>query len=161
MRNPTDDGKRYLYLWEMQAVAQASYRTLGAIDISAAPSIAEAAFYDTGMRGPVMLYATARSVGRIMYDHLAMPWAYVGSDLQWTAPAGEVITAMKFMKHTGENLAERADSKYLFVATWNEAAAEGRVHVLQANVTSGELLSQPVASYGGFGRIKDMCYKVQ
>lgn len=161
MRDPVDNGNRYLYIWQMTSSLPAYYSQSGVLDISEAPSISDAEFFAFGSRGAVMLYAGGDKIGQVMYDDTTTPWSYLDSDEVWAAPAGEVITCMKFMKHPGVDLEVRADDRYLFVATWNAATSEGKVHVLETNVTSGELTDQPVATYSGFGRIKDMCYKVQ
>ena len=160
MRNLTDDGKRYLYIWQMTANITADFTQSGILDISGAPAITSAEHFAFSNRGPVMFYAGGDMIGQIEYNHLATPWSYSDSKQVWTAPMGEVITSMKFMKYPGVGLTARADDKYLLVATWNATTSEGKVHVLETNVSSGALVQQePVATYSGFGRIKDMCYK--
>ncbi len=159
MRDPADNGKRYIYIWNMSNQTSAGFTQSGVLDISNAPTITGAELFAYGSRGPVMFYAGGSKIGQIKYDPTGIPWSYTGSAEVWTAPAGEVITSMKFMKYAGVGLPEQAADKHLFVATWNEATSEGKVHVLKADVTNGALDDEPVATYTGFGKVKDMCYK--
>lgn len=152
-KNPSDDGKRYLYVLDLGNSA-AKY----AWDVSAYARIADAKLFAMGTRGQLMYYAAGNQVFQLKYD-LAAGQANGAVDAWPNIPAGEEITCMKLCPHPGRNVAENAKDKYLFVATYNNTTGKGKIYVLQANVTSGVLQQQPVAVYEDFGKIKDMAFK--
>ena len=158
-KNPVDNGERYIYSMCMygQVATAVDNTTLAVMDLTGAPEVADAELFAFALRGPVAYYAGTSTVYRILFNPEGVSTPTVQSG--WTAPNGETITSMKFIVHPGVGLSERADYKYLFVSTWN--GTEGKVYMLESNVSNGVLAAEPVAVFTGFGRIKDMCYKIR
>ena len=51
------------------------------------------------------------------------------------------------------------DSKLLLVATNDVETGEGRVYILEVNEHTGIVNKSTVKMFGGFGVIKDLCFK--
>ena len=131
-------------------------------DISSYTGIAQATAFACARRGPLAYYASGGTIYQIKYNYEAKTvesnaltaWNGLGN--------GESITVLKMCPHPGRNLPGGASvrDKYLFVGAYNESTQEGKVYVLGVNLeTDGSLVAEPVAVYGGFGRIKDFGFK--
>jgi hypothetical protein len=53
---------------------------------------------------------------------------------------------------------ENTRDRYLYVGTYN-AAGEGKLYIVQMNVTTGACVQEPVATFDQFGKIKDVAFK--
>lgn len=155
---PVDDGRRYIYVTSFSNSSVGSSVPVGIMDVSDAPEIASASAFAFGKRGPVAFYAAGNKIYQIRYTADGGV-ALQGVENVRTFGSGQTITCMKFMEHQGIELDERADDKYLFVATWDAAASAGRVYVLQVDVSNGTISAEPAAEYTGFGRVADMTFK--
>ncbi len=152
-KNPTDNGQRFLYVMDFGgSIARAL------IDISAYPGIAQTNLFAFGQRGQLLFYGVGNKLYRIPFD-FSTNTAQTPVDAWPNIPADEEITCMKMSPHPGRNLPENALDKYLMVATYNKTTGMGKVYMLQLNVTSGAVQSQPAAVYDGFGKIKDIAFK--
>ena len=129
-------------------------------DISGYTGISQATAFAFGRRAQLAYYAAGNAVYQIKYSYEGKT---VGESAvaAWSGlAAGETVTAMKLCPHPGRNVAADARDKYLFVGAYNESTKEGKVYVLEVNLeTDGSVKPQPVATYGGFGRIKDFGFK--
>ncbi|WEK37025.1 MAG: PKD-like family lipoprotein [Candidatus Pseudobacter hemicellulosilyticus] len=157
-RDP-DGAGRYLYVINFQAPASPD---VAAIDISSAPDIQDARFYAVGNLGPAAFYGTSSKVYNYQVNSAgnSITTPVVG----FTAPAGEEITCMKLFKGHGTfgvGAPTANDSKFMYVATWNEGQQQGKVYLLSANITSGELGATPLATWIVGGKVGDMSYKIQ
>lgn len=129
-----------------------------AVDISSAPDILDAKFYGVGNLGPCAFYGTEDKVYNFQIDYSdnSISTPTVG----FQATAGEEITCMKLFKGQGTfgvgAITGANESRLMYVATWN--GSEGKVYLLNVNVTSGEL-SAPVKSWTVGGKVLDMSYK--
>ncbi len=151
-RNPTDDGKRYPYVFLVNTSAATGYTTKCAMDISACPEIASAQYFATGERGPVLFYATGSEVYRMTYS---VDDATSDATEVWAPGAGETITRLKLFKNAGLNLASSASDKYLLIATHNQSTGKGKVYVIESDISSGVLGAEPAATYELDGRVAD------
>lgn len=152
-RNTEDDGKRFIYVMDLGA-STARY----VWDISSLPSIANAKSFTTGTRGQLMYYAAGNKVYQLKFD--LSTGTVGGAEDAWPfIPVGEEVTYLKLCPHPGRNVPENAKDKYLFIGTYNQSTGKGKVYVVQANVTSGALQTDPVAVFEDFGKVKDMAFK--
>jgi hypothetical protein len=131
-------------------------------DISAYTGIGQATAFAWGRRAPLAYYASGATVYQIKYNYEART-AEADALKAWDGlAAGETITALKLCPHPGRNLPDGGDTrdKYLFVGAYNESTREGKVYVLEVRYSiDGSIVGEPVAVYGGFGRIKDFGFK--
>lgn len=86
------------------------------------------------------------------------------SEKVWSAPTGEQITSVKFLKfyHTAVNavkLTSLGANQYIYVSTYNEMTKEGKVYNLKIDITNGTITPNTQREYTGFGKIVDMGYK--
>lgn len=156
-RNPVDDGSRYIYIASFANSSATASLPVGIMDITDAPEIEKAELFAFGKRGPVAFYAVGNKIYQIKYtldSGVALNDVVTAREF----PENETITCMKYMYYRGLDLDERADSKYLFVATWNATTSEGKVYALQTDVSNGTIAAT-VGEYGGFGKVKDMTFK--
>lgn len=132
---------------------------LAAVDISSAPEIFDAQFYAVGNLGPCAFYATSKTVYNFTIDYTEN---VISSPIAgFEVPVGEEITCLRLFKGHGRdsgvgNINTPYDSRFMYVATWN--GSEGKVYLLDVNVTSGEL-SAPVKFWTVGGKVLDMHYK--
>lgn len=160
-RNPTDDGKRWLYIIDFSAGAS-TFKSLALLDISACENIAKAESYALGTRGAVLFYAAENNVYQIKYDPLLAGDDVLGCVKAWPyIPADEKVTCIKLCPTSGINLPTGSNvlDKYLFVATYKESTKEGKIYMLEMNVSSGDLEREPAAVFTQFGKVKDMLFK--
>ncbi|MCA5006570.1 PKD-like family lipoprotein [Sphingobacterium bovistauri] len=82
----------------------------------------------------------------------------------WSAPNGEEITSVKFLKfyHTAVNMVKLTPlgvNQYIYISTYNQTTKEGKVYNLKIDITNGTITSNTQKEYSGFGKIVDMGYK--
>jgi hypothetical protein len=155
-KNVSGNG-RFLYVINTQTPLTPD---VAAIDISTAPNILNAQFYGVGNLGPAGFYATSSSVYyfTINYSGNSISTPTVG----FSAPAGEQITNMTLLKAHGTfgvGLPGANDSKFMFLATYNQTTKEGKVYLLNVNVTSGQIAPTPLKVWGGLGKVGAMFFK--
>lgn len=139
-----NDSKRYLYVMATQRPAQPD---VAMIDISDAPDIANAKFYAFGQGGPVAYYATDSNI-YLMQINAAGNTVVNPSAASFAVPAGETITALNLYNNTT-----------MWIATWNEAAQEGKLYMMSVTASSGVINPAPVQTYDQFGKIGAMEFK--
>ncbi|GGH07558.1 PKD-like family lipoprotein [Pedobacter zeae] len=129
------------------------------IDLTPMPDINSARFFETGTLGAMAIYATDKKIYSFTFsnnDNVAKD-----NRLGFTAPGNEVITKISLFKAVGSGYttATSKNNKILFVATWDEAAKNGKVYLLDVNPLSGAVAAAPLRTISGFGKIKDMILK--
>ena len=152
-KNPTDDGKRYLYVFTAHTASPGSYNVLAPLEITTCAEIQDATFFTFGERGPVAFYATDKRIYQLNYS-LTTAITPTSSNV-WSCDAAETITAVKLFKQAGLNLASSAQDKYLMVATYNTTTGKGKLYMLEADIASGVLKAEPTAVYDFNGKISD------
>ena len=150
-KNPQDDGSRYLYVFLADKSSGSEYTAVGAMDVTACAGMPEAISFATGERGPVLFYATESDVYRMTYD---VSEGTSGAEKVWTPDAGEKITRVELFKNAGLDLDNSALDKYLLVATYDESAGKGKIHVIESDISNG-ILSGEKAVYEFDGKIAD------
>lgn len=148
---------RYLYVINTQTPDRPD---IAAVNISAAPEIADARFYAVGNMGPAAFYATARALYNFQID-------FTGNTISapvkgFEVPSGEEITCMKLFKGQGTfgvNTLLTDDSKFIYIATWNQSAGQAKIYMLGVNITSGQINPIPLKSWTVGGKVKDMGFK--
>lgn len=131
----------------------------GKYDMSACPEIANISGVTAGYLGEILYYSANSSLYQFKYTQGA-------TEKLWTAPAGEMITNISLQKYYNSNRAAGALydpknlCKILYIATYNEATKIGTVYQMGVNETSGAILSGTEKKYTGFGKIKDMAWKM-
>lgn len=129
------------------------------IDLTGMPDINIAKQFETGNLGAMALYATDRKIYSFTFsnnDNIAKD-----NLLGFTAPGNELITKISLFKADGSGYsgATSKNNKLLFVATWDEAAKDGKVYILSLSQLSGAITSMPLRVLSGFGKISDMILK--
>ncbi len=133
------------------AFAQKKYNITSAPEISAIGAMASSS------TGAYILYGANNNVYAHRYQ--------IGqSEKVWSAPAGEKITSIRFLKfyHTAINtikLTPLGGNDYVYIATYDEASKTGKVYNLKIDRTNGLIQQSTQKVYEGFGKIKDMSYK--
>jgi len=133
------------------------------IDMAAMPNILDAKYFDISNLGPatspIGYYATDNQVYN--YNYSASNNSILYTRAGFTAPTGEVITAMKLFKDMGSGYttADTRTNRILFIATWNASTNNGKVYLIGVNATSGDMVTTPMKVVEGFGKIKDMTLK--
>jgi hypothetical protein len=154
-KNPVEDEKRYLYVMNLNTAAASPFAATAAYDISAWTDIANAGRFTFGTRGPVGFYATDSHVYRYTYDPndfsvqpiVQEAWPYI--------PTGETIAALQLTKYGS------SQDKYLLIATYNETSREGKIYMIEVDVTNGTCATTPTSTYTGFGKVAGMTFKPQ
>jgi hypothetical protein len=158
MRNEPDDGKRYIYPIDISQSSYSAYIAKPVLDISECTDIEKTSLYAFGVRGPVVFYAVNNRLYQINYNWDAA--TVTGSSAVWDFNSDEKITCLKMFVGEGVDLTEKIESKYLMVGTYNETTEEGKVYILEADIASGKLNATPVGEYNGFGKVKDIQFKM-
>lgn len=156
-KNPQDDGSRYLYVFLADKASGNEYAAKCAMDITACPGISDAVSFATGERGPVLFYATDEAVYRMTYS---VDEATSSAESVWTPAAGEKITRIELFKNAGLNLTDSALDKYLLIATYDETAGKGKIHVIESDISNGALNGEK-AVYEFNGEIADFDFIAQ
>ncbi len=131
-------------------------------DMSNCPEVTAINSVTTGYYGEVFYYSANNHLYQYKYS------AGNTTDLLWTAPAGETITKIALQKYNsninhavGTPFDPKNLCKILYVATYNEATKVGTVYQMEVNVTNGAIIAGTQKSYTGFGKIKDMAWKIK
>lgn len=113
------------------------------------PNIDENSIFAVGSRGGYCYYASGNQVYKYTYQSGACVEAL-------PAFGSETVTAMKVFRLSGHE----QDGRLLIVATYDEAAGNGKVYLLELDVLSGNINQAGLSNaYEGFGRVKDFKYK--
>jgi hypothetical protein len=160
-KNPVEDGKRYLYVMNLNTANTAAFAANAAFDISSWPGIANANLFTFSTRGPVGFYATAHHVYRYTYDSNDFTVQPTAQEAWPYIPANETITALQLVKHAGINVPESTLDRFLLIGTYNETSNEGKVYVVEIDVVNGTCVMTPTAVYTGFGKVASMAFKPQ
>ena len=81
----------------------------------------------------------------------------------WEAPDGETVTCVRLQKYQGTGLMVKVpvnDCEILYIATYNESTGNGTVYQLKVNPSSGAVDKSSQKEFSGFGKIKDMGWKM-
>lgn len=151
-KNPTDDGKRWLYVFLSDDSSPAAYPSKCAMDLSNCPDVASALSFATGERGPVVFYTTATKVYRMTYN---VDEGSASATDVWPSPAGETITRIELCKSAGQNMENSNLDKYLLIATYNKTSGKGKIYVMASDIASGVLESEPLTTLEFDGQIAD------
>lgn len=153
-----DKSKRWLYGINFADVSRPDklYR-----DVSNLPGIFNAKYFQFGTLASVGFYATDQGIFNFTYSTSSNS-VFAGSQL-FTAPTGEVITAMNLFLATGSGYTgtESKSNKLMFVSTWNAGAKNGKIYLLSVDPVTGVIGSTPLKTFDGFGKIAKMTLKVQ
>ena len=133
------------------AIAQKKY------NMSTLPQVSNISAMAASSTGAYILYGAENNLYTFRYQINEV-------ENVWSAPAGEKITCVKFLKfyHTAVGavkLTPLGVNEYIYVATYNESTKEGKVYNLKINITNGVVDKTSQKQYTGFGRITDMGYK--
>ena len=128
------------------------------IDVTGAPNINDAFLYAAGSVNTTAFYATPASVYYFTYS--TSNSTYSTPVAGFTAPAGEVITAMKLHKSVtfAAVPAGTLESRQMFIGTWNPTTKVGKVYYVTVDATSG-VMSAPVKSWTINGKVGAFHYK--
>ena len=151
-----NESKRYFYIADINV----TFSYIRKWDISSYTGIAQSEVFAFAQRAPVAYYTPGGKIYQIKFDDMSNILGDQAIEV-WAGATGETVTAMKFCPHPGRDLGgQDMRDRYLFVGTWNESAQEGKVYTFEVNLsTDGSLVKTPIATYGGFGKIKDFAYK--
>ncbi len=135
---------------------------INSYDVSALPEIYEAQFYDCGPLGNFFLYASDQNI--YVYSYAAA--SKVATLINDPFDADELITAVKIYNTDWYYPLDDVNGTLLYVATWN--GTEGKLYEYKINRASGFLnnkeetnLKTPTNVFTGFGKIVDMCLKLE
>ena len=139
----------YLYVINLNTVAQ---DPILKVSMAGCADISEHTLYAFGTRGEVCYYATDNKI--YLYDYKNSNTA--GTDGGYIFGTTEKVAVMKVYKDPAD---QDRDSKLLLVATNDVETGEGRVYILEVNEHTGIVNKSTVKMSGGFGVIKDLCFK--
>jgi len=131
---------RYLYVAGMETPAAPDFAM---IDISAAPEIQNASFYDVFESSPCVYYATENKLYLLQVNPGGN--SYVNGGVQFTPPAGEIITCIRIDRVGAVN------PLFYYIATYNPATGQGTVYQYSIATGTGVLSASPVKTWTGFG----------
>ncbi len=135
-------------------------------DLSSLPEIYDAKYYACGPLGNFFLYASDRNI----YTYSYAASKKVATLINDVFPDDEVITSMKIYNTDWFYPLDDVNATLLYVATWN--GTEGKLYEFKINRASGQLNNKeeidgvidtkaPTNVFAGFGKIKDMCVKLE
>ena len=111
-----------------------------------------------GYKGEIFYYAAGNGV--YLYDYKV---SNASGDPVWEAPDGETVTCVRLQKYQGTGLMVKVpvnDCEILYIATYNESTGNGTVYQLKVNPSSGAVDKSSQKEFSGFGKIKDMGWKM-
>ena len=155
METPGNKSERSLYVYTTAAYAS-DMGGYAILDLSQCNNMGDATYWAFSSRSPIMYYATTTDLYLTSFD-LSTTTVVPATQSEWTCPAGEKITCMRLFSSAGLNLEEQATCKYLLIATYN--GTEGKIYILEADVSSGAITPEAIEVWAGFGKIKDMQFK--
>lgn len=144
-----DADRRFLLATDLSADT-----ALAKINITAAPNIKQAKFFQAGYLSAYCLYADDHKIYRIQPD-MRSGTTSINTESGFAVTGDEVIVSMKIFRANSNAL----NHKGLFVATWKETEQEGKLYLLPLNEVSGEIGLQPLKVWTGLGKIRDMGFK--
>lgn len=114
-----------------------------------------------GYKGEIFYYATGN--GLYLYDYKGTNTT--GDGPVWNVPTGEQITCIRLQKYCyGTTMMAPIpvnDCEVLYVATYNEKEGNGTVYQFMVDPSSGAVDKGSLLSFSGFGKIKDMGWKIE
>ncbi|WP_443937765.1 PKD-like family lipoprotein [Pedobacter sp. MW01-1-1] len=131
----------------------------GKYDMSNCPEVSAINSITAGVYGEIFYYSANNHLYQFKYTPNT-------TDLLWTAPENEKITAISLQKYMNTNRAAgvlydpKNLCKILYIATYNEATQMGTVYQMGVNQTSGAILAGTEKKYTGFGKVKAMAWKL-
>jgi len=140
---------RYLYVMVPNTPATPAKAL---IDISASPDIQDAKYYEVFETAPCVYYATEQKLYLLQVNSGGN--SYVNAGVEFTPPAGEVISCIKLDRTGG------TAELFYYIATWNESTGQSTVRQFSINTGTGRLSTSPVRTWTGFdGKITMMNWK--
>lgn len=145
---------------EMNNLARALY------DMSTLPEIDNAKYYACGTRGNYFYYATDRNIYN--YSYAGSKQAVLTND---PFPENEKITSIKLYNPGNDFIPlSEVTGTIMYVSTWN--GSEGKLYEFAINSSTGAFNNKkeidgivnkkaPLNIFTGFGKITDMCPKVE
>lgn len=113
-----------------------------------------------GYKGEIFYYAAGDGV--YLYDYKS---SNSTGDPVWTAPEGEVVTCVRLQKYyQGTQMMANIppnDCEVLYIATYNEKEGKGTVYQLKVNPSNGVVDKSSEKPFYGFGKVKDMGWKIK
>ena len=83
----------------------------------------------------------------------------------WEAPEGEVVTCVRLQKYYqgAQMMANTPPNacEVLYIATYNEKEGKGTVYQLKVNPSNGVVDKSSEKPFYGFGKVKDMGWKIK
>lgn len=125
---------RYLYVADIDNPASPDFAL---VDISTETDIQNAQYYAVFVPSPCVYYATEDKVYLLQVNPGGN--SVVNAGVQFTAPAGEVISCIQFINAT-----------WFYVGTWNPGTGEGKVYQFSPSSGTG-ILGAPLKSWSDFG----------
>ncbi|WP_437921446.1 PKD-like family lipoprotein [Sphingobacterium sp. LRF_L2] len=145
------------YLLTANFMGTAPLFALKKYNISDAPDISNVSAMASSSTGSYILYGANEKVYLHKYE------TNQAIENIWTAPAGEKITSIRFLKFyftTAQTIRiASVANQYVYFATYNESTKEGKVYNVKIDQTNGSIDSSTLKVYEGFGKITDMSLK--
>ncbi|WP_065219465.1 MULTISPECIES: PKD-like family lipoprotein [Butyricimonas] len=113
-----------------------------------------------GYKGEIFYYAAGDGV--YLYDYKS---SNTTGDPVWEAPEGEVVTCVRLQKYYqgAQMMANTPPNacEVLYIATYNEKEGKGTVYQLKVNPSNGVVDKSSEKPFYGFGKVKDMGWKIK
>lgn len=141
---------RYMYIAGMQSPFNPDFAL---IDLTNAPDIQNARFYDVLETAPAIYYATAQKL-RLLVTNAPVN-EYVDRGVQFTAPHGEEITALM----SGRLSTVSRDPQHFYIATWNPATQQSTLRKFGISSGTGLVDTTPSHTWVFAGKVTRMEWK--
>jgi len=140
---------RYLYVFGMDTPETPDFAL---VDISTAPDIQDAVFYDVFLTAPIVYYVANNKLHVLYINPGGNSYVYGG--VQYTAPAGEEISCISLPS-------TNPTSRLIFyIATYNPTSKESKVQQFSVANGTGIVSSSPSKTWTGFGgKVTQMAVK--
>ena len=112
-----------------------------------------------GYKGEILYYAAGNGV--YLYDYKV---SNSSGDPVWEDPNGGIVTCIRLQKYLGTGSMTKIpvnDCEVLYIATYNEQTGAGTVYQLKVNPSSGAVDKSSQRVFSGFGKVKDMGWKIE
>lgn len=113
-----------------------------------------------GYKGEIFYYAAGSNV--YLYDYKS---SNTSGDPVWEDPNGDKVTCIRLQKYYqgAMSLANTPPNacEVLYIATYNEQSGKGTVYQLRVNPSSGAVDKSSEKPFYGFGKVKDMGWKIK